>query len=326
MSTRSIRDLEQLLAGEEPSGIGPDLDLIHRRGRMRRRARVGAAAGSALALSAVLGVTLASLGGGVDSVEDPTTAAAAQPGDDLGQLAQRALAEIPGARKISATRVLIPGPGQPEMGSIEDFSMRGTPVALPEVSYGGVTLYRSADFPNWLYDGTDAAEKAAGESDGSHQVGTYDLTGVVVDRGERYLGCVRPSPRSAAPGIVCAPAMVTKIGHDWYYDWGMGTEDFLQAGEDMEVFTSDSTIDGADGTLAIAGIDGVEVARAEMVAVDGTRTDGVVLAGTLVPGDTMIYGEVPGELARVIAYDADGNVIEDHELRDCDSPVDCEVR
>jgi len=37
-------------------------------------------------------------------------------------------------------------------------------------------------------------------------------------------------------------------------------------------------------------------------------------------------GRVPGELAKVIAYDADGNVIEDHPLRACDGPTDCEVR
>ena len=123
-----------------------------------------------------------------------------------------------------------------------------------------------------------------------------------------------------------APAYARRVLLNLNIDWGMGTDDFLRPGAPMEVFTTDSALDGADATLAIAGLDGTDVARAELIATDGTRTVGNVLPGTLVPGDTMIFGEVPGELARVVAYDAAGEVVEDHTLRDCDDPVDCEVR
>jgi hypothetical protein len=40
----------------------------------------------------------------------------------------------------------------------------------------------------------------------------------------------------------------------------------------------------------------------------------------------MMSALVPGELAKVIAYDAEGDVIEDHPLKACDTPIECEVR
>jgi DNA-directed RNA polymerase specialized sigma24 family protein len=38
------------------------------------------------------------------------------------------------------------------------------------------------------------------------------------------------------------------------------------------------------------------------------------------------FASVPGDLAKVVAYDAQGEVVEDHRLKDCDRPVECEVR
>jgi hypothetical protein len=94
----------------------------------------------------------------------------------------------------------------------------------------------------------------------------------------------------------------------------------------MEVFQSPDYSTGSPTNLAIAGMDGTDVARVDFISSDGTVTQGTVLPGTLVEGDTMLFANVPGELASVIAYDADGEVVENHRLRDCDDPVDCEVR
>jgi hypothetical protein len=329
MSGRTITELEQLLAGTDPAGPGPDLDLVRRRGRARRRIRMAAAAGSALALTAVAGVALSGLDGGPDRADDPHVAVtpSAPPRTGLTPLAERALAEIPGAERISPTKVLIPEPSSAEGIGRGEVVVHGTPVRLPEQSYAGVTFYVPAGFPEWLYDATKEAEMSARTDEEAFQVGTVDLTGVVVDAGERYLACITTPDAGELPdGVPCAPAVVTRDGGDWFLDWGMGSEDFLQPGAAMEVFTTDSTLDGADATLAIAGLDGTDVLRAEMIATDGTRTTGTVLAGSLIAGDTMIFGEVPGELARVVAYDAAGKVVEDHPLRDCDDPVDCEVR
>ncbi|KRA32734.1 MULTISPECIES: hypothetical protein [unclassified Nocardioides] len=327
MSDFELEELERELAGDGVAGRGPDLATIRRQGRRRRRVRTAAVGGAAvLAVAAVSGgvMLLDGSGRGDDNLlaSEPTSQAPA----GLTPLAERALAEIPGARQLSPTKVLIPAPdaahGLPDI----PVTLRGEAVELPEPSYGGVTEYRDGVFPVWLYDGTDKLEMAAGDGN-SQPVGTTDITGVIVDLGPRYLGCIEPGAEDRSrDGTNCSPAVLTRHGGKWFLDWGMGTDDFLTPGAPMEVFASDSTLDGADATLAIAGLDGTAVARADFVATDGTVVAGTVEAGTLVPGESIFFGEVPGELAKVIAYDASGEVIEDHPLRDCDDPVDCEVR
>ena len=41
-----------------------------------------------------------------------------------------------------------------------------------------------------------------------------------------------------------------------HYEWGMGTDDFLTPGSDMEVFLDEDDGTGLAGTLAIAGLPG----------------------------------------------------------------------
>ena len=40
----------------------------------------------------------------------------------------------------------------------------------------------------------------------------------------------------------------------------------------------------------------------------------------------MFWGPVAGDLAEAVTRDADGNVIEQHRVKSCSDPVDCEVR
>ena len=51
-----------------------------------------------------------------------------------------------------------------------------------------------------------------------------------------------------------------------------------------------------------------------MVTTDGEPVRGHVLSGTLHAGDTVIWAYVEGRAAEVVAYDAAGEVIEDHPL------------
>ncbi|GAA4098972.1 hypothetical protein [Nocardioides kongjuensis] len=329
MSDRTVAELEQLLTGHGPSGPGPDLDLIRRRGRGRRRLRRAGTAGSVVAGAALVTVVAVAVTGGTERAADPAgppkVVASARAG--LSDLARRALTEIPGAQQVSPTMVSIPAPGARGLGPDMPAQVHGQAVALPEESYAGVTMFKRKDVPAWLYDGTEALEKDQGDEETGYPVGTTDLTGVGVDLGPQYLGCVTTEGAADPPaGETCHPAVVTRQGDAWAYQWGMGTERFLEPGAPMEVFTTRASVDGADGTLGIAGLDGTDVARAVFIGTDGTRVEGTVLAGTLVPGESMFYGEVAGPLARVIAYDAAGEVIEDHPLRECKDPVDCEVR
>lgn len=323
-----INELERQLAGDgEPVG-SPDLGTIHRLGRRRRTLRtVTVGGGAALATAAVIGV-VATVGGGGTTAIDPADQPTPEP-QALSALAQRALDEIPGAVRLSPGSVSIPQPPGAESQfptALRGPDVVGEPIELSEPSFAGVTMYAEGTFPDWLYSGTEDVERAAGDENGS-PMGTTDMTGVHVDGGPSYLGCIGPQGgEDFANGASCAPAVLSRSGDFWLYNWGMGTEEFLEPGAPMEVFTWDGFENGADTTMTIAGIDGTTAVRAELIATDGTVAEGTVLAGTMVAGDTIVYGEVPGELARVVLYDADGAVVDDHPLRDCDDPVDCEVR
>ena len=122
---------------------------------------------------------------------------------------------------------------------------------------------------------------------------------------------------------------VRRIGDERTFEWGMGTDDFLKPGADMEVFSADDYSDrhGAPG-CAIAGIDGTAVARADFVSTSRRRSSrGRSAPGRSSPGDSIFYANVAGELARVGRVTTrTATCIEDHELRSCDDPVDCEVR
>lgn len=327
MNTIDINELEEELAGGPGDPGRPDLVTIRRLGQRRRRAR-GALAGGVAAL-----VVAGSVGGGaLILADDGSTArdsvtAAVPPGAELSPLAERALAEIPGARQVNSGEVVIPAP-EDRLFMAQRIEVEGQPVELPRHYYYGVTTYRASVWPAWLYDGTEKAERAAAEPDGSYGTGTRDVTGISVDVGPRYLACALPRTEAGGnPNDPCSPAIVTDHSDGGYvFEYGLGTDDFLTEGAPMEVFAEESYVSGDLTTLAVAGLDGADVARAEFISVDGTRHEGQVEAGTLMPGESFLFAEVPGELARIVTYDAAGEVIEDHQLKDCDTPVECEVR
>ena len=110
------------------------------------------------------------------------------------------------------------------------------------------------------------------------------------------------------------------------YDWGMGTDDFLQPGEDLELFSTPTYTAGTAQTVWIGGTYGTDVASVDLVTTDGTTVSATVASGTLVPGDTMFWGTVDGDLAEAVTRDAEGHVLEQHRVKSCSTPVDCEVR
>ncbi len=325
----SISDLERTLAGPTaPGQLGtPDLDRIHRLGTRRRRSRrAGLALAAAMAVAAVtgLGYGVGTFRAGGETGRDvPPAGQSADPAPtELSPLAKRVLREVPGATQVSAWQVVIPGPGSaPEWDEpVEADKIAAGPVPLGGHHYTGVTAFERSDFPRWLYDGVQRIEQEElGDEDG-YPVGSTEM-GILVEDGDAELACM-----GAREGGPCHPAYLAAIGGERTYQWGMGTDDFLKPGADMEVFLSDDYSRGTPGTIAIAGIDGTAVARADFVSTSGEVVRGTVEAGTFSPGDSIFYANVAGELARVVAYDADGHVIEDHELRSCDDPVDCEVR
>jgi hypothetical protein len=322
-----IEQLERALAGDGAYAGRPDLATIHRDGTRRRRATAIAAGGAAtLAIAAIvgIGVVVAHAGDRGSDVAVATDPPAAP--RSLSPLAERALAEIPGAVQVSDWQVVLPAPGKTQFQGPRETPHR--PVALPSHTYSGVTSFPRSAFPGWLWDGTEQAEMAAGDEDRGYPVGSSDITGILVDQGRSFLGCT-PAPYhgESFDGAECWPGVFHRDDDGtWVRDYGIGTERFLTPGAQMEVFLDKDYSTGAERTVALAGIDGTDVERVEFVATDGTVVEGTVEAGTVVPGDSLFFADVPGELAKVVAYDARGEIVEDHPLKECATPVECEVR
>ncbi len=315
--TRTVLELERSLRAPDHLP-GPDLATIRSSGRRRRRfRRVVGGSTSLAALGLVAGLTWTVTADGVSGDEVAVDLPPAP--TELSPLAKRALKEVPGATKVSAYQVVLPDPGVPtEMDEpIDPDRIRTEPIDLGAHAYTGVTLWPRGTFPEWLRAGIARTERAAGDESG-YPVGSM-AEGIAVDQGTQSLACV------SWEGDDCVPAVVRRTGSEWFYDWGMGTDNFLDQWAGMEVFSQDDFSTGSATTLWIAGIDG-DVARADFIQIDGTVVAGAAAYGQVTEGDSMMWANVPGDLAKVVAYDADGHVIEDHELMPCDSPVECEVR
>jgi hypothetical protein len=335
--TRTIEQLERDLQ-QVPGEVLPGAVLaeIRSRGRARRRNRLAAYASGAAA-----GIVAAGLLVGVvtddGSVRDRTPVASPpkQQPEELSPLAVRALREIPGAIQVSSWQVLLPTPvdGRVQNGTDKvpaDYIDAG-PVDIGTRNYTGVTEFEAGAFPDWLYAGVqDIEQNELANEDGGYPVGSTEM-GIIVDAGPMDLACMRRLPQWSngdedTETGACFPAMLGQTGGSRTYEWGMGTDDFLKTGEGLELFSTDTYGGGSPQTVWIGGTDGTEVASVDLVATDGTRVEATVAAGTLVPGDTMFWGTVTGELAVAITRDADGDVLERHELKPCSDPVDCEVR
>lgn len=338
MEMHSTADLErELRAPDRDVTGGPDLALIRRQGRSRRRRRTAlAATGGLLAAVVLLGtaITLVELRdeGGRETAPASVTLQADPVPKTMHPLAERALKEIPGAVKVSATQVVIPGPGTPEERAVDPIGengrppLVGTPVPLPGHLYSGVTGFPASAFPAWLHEGVAAYEETVlAHDDGSFPVGSTDI-GILVDTGVGQLGCTEWPASERHDNANCWPALMAQVGEKRYLRASLGTEEFLTPGAAMEVFLSDDYSTGRRTTLAIAGLDGTDVARVEFVPTAGAPVAGTVRSGSITEGDSLFYANVPGELQRVIAYDDAGRVIDNHEVVPCDGAEDCEVR
>jgi hypothetical protein len=325
-------DLEQRLATPHAELLGrPDLATIRRQGTRRRRGRVAAVvAGAGLAVAAVTGIGIGVGGLGSDDAQRQTTVyAPPKAPPELSPLAKRVLSDIPGAKQVSPGQVVIPGPGT---GTQLDEELAPDVLAQPLVplgahTYSGVTAYTPDQLPGWLYDRVQRIEKQLGSKQKGFPVGSTEM-GILVDSGRAQLACLadRSSHGEDMPGEGCYPALVSTVGASSYLGWAMGSDDFLEPGREMELFTSEDYSSGSPSTVWIGGLDGTDVTRVVYEMADGSTTGAEVLAGTLVPGDTIFWANVPGDLTHVTAYDAAGDVVDDHAITSCSGGVDCEVR
>ncbi len=332
---RTVAELEQALRTDRPDLLQPArLSEIRTLGRRRRRARLTVVAVGAAAAVVAGSVGVAALtGAGGDRAKDVQPAAPESP-KEMTALAKRALAEVPGAVQVSGWQVVVAAPagaGPADMMGgqhVPTDHVAAGPVDIGTRHYTGVTSYDRAAFPAWLYDGiADYEQHVLGDPKEGYPVGSTDI-GVVVDGGQMRLACMRSLPQwgEEDDSGKCFPAMLSGDDDHLSYEWGMGTDDFLHEGKDLELFSTDTFLAGTPETVWIGGTYGTDVASVDLVTTDGTTVPATVASGTLVPGDTMFWGTVAGSLAKAVTRDADGNVLEEHDLKPCDSPVQCEVR
>jgi hypothetical protein len=325
--TRTIQQLERGLHGSEHTLDAPVLADIRARGRSRRRQRLGAYAGAAAASVVAAGLLVGVVTDDGTDGRDRSPVATRPTPTELSPLAKRVLREIPGAVQVSPWQVVIPGPDRShDFGNQEvppDLIDAG-PVDIGATHYVGVTSYRPRAFPAWLYDGVQDVERNELADEEGYPVGSTDM-GIIVDAGPLDLACMQSLPEWGESGG-CFAAMLGQVNGSRTYAWGMGTDDFLQDGEELELFSTEDYSTGAERTVWIGGADGTEVASVTLVTTDGTEVKATVAAGTLVPGETMFWGTVGGELAQAITRSADGEVLERHELKPCSGGADCEVR
>lgn len=323
MNDQSIKELQDALHASDGELLDSGtLAAIRRRGGRRRTARRALAGVGTGILVGTVGLTLALTGTvGAGSDDPPVANDRQETPKNLSPLAKRALAEIPGAVQVSEWQVVLPAPDATsdywmgdDVGEGEGRQrVVGHPVPLDAKTYQGVTMFPAHAWPAWLYQGVRDDEQAQGI------VGSTD-NGILVEVGDAVLACAswKHNP--------CGPALMTRTSDGkLHYTWGMGSERFLKPGSDMEVFLTEDYSTGSAGALAFAGLPGTDVARVEFVTTTGEVVQGRLDTG-LVEGASMMSARVPGELARVVAYDASGDVIENHPLKPCDNDVDCEVR
>lgn len=293
-----------LRSGESTvEGRGPDLRAIRSRGHRLRWARRAARTGVAAATVAVVAGAAYTLAGGVGPERGLVAA------DELNPLAARALAEIPGAYRVGDTVFVpeTPRPGNMMEGPLTSVHIHAEVVPLTVHGYSDLAYLTSgSQFPKWL-------RNAVYDNDWDDPVRA--------DNGPLSLACVGWQDEPERCGLT---AMVQGADGSYYRLTGLsGTDKFMKPGAGIQVFIDE---DYLDGTLSVVGgMHGTEAVQVEVVLVDGTRSP-ARLSREVVEGNTVFWAEVPDDVAQVIAYGEEGEVLESHEIEPCDDPVDCEVR
>src|SRR5689334_20914602 len=266
------------MEGQSPARLDPRrLAEAKQRGARRRRMRTALAAGVAAVVVGGSATLLVPGVGGGSRADDTVARDIATRPTGLSELQERVLRKVPGAEQVSVWQVAIPEPPSAVDGmeiAGEDFQVEGETFPTGVPSWTGVTTYDRADFPRWLYDAVLAIEEDAGGPEG-RPVGSTDM-GIAVDNGTLELACV------SFQGADCEPAVIRRDDGEWHYEWGFGTDDFLDPGTGLEVFAGNAGAEDAP-SLAVAGLPDDSVTRVEFVNTAGEVVDGTV-DHTMAPG------------------------------------------
>lgn len=235
------------------------------------------------------------------SSNDEAAYASPSSGMAFTSYANQTLATVPGARLVEDEVLVVPGP--------KTAPSEGTPIPPKRTS-------PLIELPGNWYE----LVEAWGEGD---EVPTTEdeIDGrLVADRGPAYLACTE------WPGNT---GCTVSLGHledgKFVYGLGLGSDEFQMEGSSMEVFMIPQfTLDGTQ-TLVIAG-GATSVESAVIVLEDGKKIAATVTNGIGESTGSLYYAITTGTPARVITYGAEGRVVENHPLSECEEGEDCEVR
>ncbi len=302
-----VEELSDLMHEASPGrGASPDLHRIRRLGRRRRWAhRAATGATVATTVVALAGVWMV-LGPGGDSV---TVRSAGQDHEktSVTSYERSVLADVPGSYLVDGTVVLpdVAAPGSDSYGAIVPRRIVGTPV---ELGFHGTVG------PGYL---------ASRHTEAAYQDNAPKGSQVLIDPGPLWIGCAKMFRGAAA----CEPTVLVKdMDGRFVFLYGFGTEDFLKPGAEMELFTDDDYSDRKWSRTLIGGFHGAETARVLVELTDGSQVEAQLDVDEMSPGNTLFWAKLPREIAVVRAYDAHGELLEEHALRACTDPTDCEVR
>ncbi len=118
--------------------------------------------------------------------------------------------------------------------------------------------------------------------------------------------------------------MLAASGSAYELVFNFGRPGPMVEGEPMQLHTLENYSTGTPTTVWI-GVAHAGAARVVYVLEDGTQVEGQIAEG-VDRHDTVFFADVSGPLDRVLAYDAAGELLEEHEILPCSGAADCEIR
>ncbi len=129
---------------------------------------------------------------------------------------------------------------------------------------------------------------------------------IFVDVGQLSAACMRwPGEEACAPTLLAADS-----GRYYVFQSGIGSQDFLQPGSEMEGYVFDAVSGGDRVRLVFGGLPGTTTQSVKVELADGIVEAAETSIGTPFAGTTIWWTTAAQPVETVTAYDLDGQVID----------------
>ena len=303
--------IKAMLEGEN-ADAAPALDLGHVRALGRRRRRNRRIAVWAAAVLIAVAVALVTIPGLVNRVDNHPSPVHPNGLTSLNSYERRVLAEAPGAYAVHG-EVVVRTPPDPAANvfiasKVQRFAGRVAPLGwhgMWDLNDG--PLSTTAELPDFMRKDSPPP--------------LPDHTQVWEDTGPLWIACL---PRPDGPCVT--ETLFGNRSTGWYNGDRVGDDNFLRPGTPIEVRPSRTLENHRNQSTLIGGMHGTTTTRVVLTLQDGSTTEATIDRGRIAKGATLFWALTGSQTVRVTAYDATGNLVEDHPLSSCDDPVDCQTR